>query len=157
MKPTPLPPNPKLIDRMFLLVLPLLCVSCATKSDPFQTFYTPTVYSNLATTGSKVTPTVYFYEPATAEEQRREDVAIIQQGYVPIGTSNFQSIWRNRQPHREAAAEMGRKVGADLVVYQMAYLGTRLMGVPHVSYEPGQSFTTTTSLYVGNTYGSFTS
>ena len=37
MKPTPLPPNPKQIDRMFLLVLPLLCVSCATKSDPFQT------------------------------------------------------------------------------------------------------------------------
>ena len=42
---------------------------------------------------------------------------LVQQGYVPIGTSNFQSPWG--EPHREAAAEMGRKVDASLVLYEM--------------------------------------
>jgi len=42
---------------------------------------------------------------------------LVQEGYVPIGTSNFQSPWG--EPHREAAAEMGPKVRDSLVLYEM--------------------------------------
>lgn len=131
----------------------LLCAGCAAESNPFQTFYTP-YYGGLATVGSKVTPPIYFYQPTGQEDVRRHDVTLVQQGYHPIGVSNFQSIWA--EPHREAAAQMGRKLGADLVVYQLFPLGTRLMTVPHITYEPGESFTATTSGYVGDTFGTLT-
>jgi hypothetical protein len=33
--------------------------------------------------------------------------------------------------------------------------GTRLESVPHLTYEPGQSYSGTTSGFFGGTYGSF--
>jgi hypothetical protein len=52
-------------------------------------------------------------------------------------------------------AEMGRKLGADLVLYAVVGVGTRLESVPHLTYEPGQSLSGTASRFVGGTYGSF--
>jgi len=46
---------------------------------------------------------------------------LIQQGYVPIGISEFRSNWA--KPDQEAAAEMGRKIGASLVIYVMQPVG----------------------------------
>jgi hypothetical protein len=51
---------------------------------------------------------------------------------------------------------MGRKLGADLVLYAVVGVGTRLQSVPHVTYEPGESFSSTSSGIVGGTYGSIT-
>jgi hypothetical protein len=50
---------------------------------------------------------------------------------------------------------MGRKRGADLVLYVVVPAGTRLQAVPHITYEPGQSYSGTTSGVIGGTYGSF--
>jgi len=44
---------------------------------------------------------------------------------------------------------MGRKLVADLVVYAVVGAGTRLQSVPHLPYEPGQSFSSTSSGFVG--------
>jgi hypothetical protein len=58
--------------------------------------------------------------------------------------STFGTNWP--APHSDDAAEMGRKLGADLVVYAVIPAGTRLQSVPHVTYQPGQC-------YRGATYG----
>jgi hypothetical protein len=58
-------------------------------------------------------------------------------------------------PHRDDAAEMGRKLGADLVLYPVIPVGTRLQSVPHITYEPGQSCSGTTSGVVGGVFGPF--
>jgi hypothetical protein len=50
---------------------------------------------------------------------------------------------------------MGRKLGGDLVIYITEPAGTRLQSVPHLTYEPGQSYSGTTSGVVGGTFGSF--
>lgn len=75
------------------------------------------------------------------------------QGYRRIGMSMFETNWP--APHRDDAAAMGRKLGADLVLYVVVPAGTRLQSVPHITYEPGQSYSGTTSGIVGDTYGSF--
>jgi hypothetical protein len=68
--------------------------------------------------------------------------------------SLFERNWP--EPHNEAAAQMGRKLGADLVLYAVVGVGTRLQGVPHLTYEPGQSFSSTTSGFLGGSLGSAT-
>jgi ABC-type Fe3+-hydroxamate transport system substrate-binding protein len=118
----------KRITRPLLAaVLTVLSASCATQrastvqSDPFQTFYSSTGYEKFTRlTDSTVTPPVN-YQEVTKENSNRILVMLVQQGYVPIGTSNFQSP--RGEPHRAAAAEMGRKVGASLVLYEMQPVG----------------------------------
>jgi hypothetical protein len=63
----------------------------------------------------------------------------------------FDTNWPS--PHSDEAAEMGRKLGADLVVYAVVPAGTRLQSVPHVTYEPGQSYGGTASGVVGGVFG----
>lgn len=63
----------------------------------------------------------------------------------------FESNWP--APNRDGAAEMGRKLGADLVLYAVIPVGTRLQSVPHIAYEPGQSYSGTTSGVVGGVLG----
>jgi hypothetical protein len=116
----------KRITRPLLATaLALLCVSCAVRtvqSDPFQRFYRPTPYAHLATiTYSKVVPPVWVRPITAREDAKRVAGMLIQQGYVPIGISEFRSHWA--KPHREAAAEMGRKIGASLVIYVMQPIG----------------------------------
>jgi hypothetical protein len=77
---------------------------------------------------------------------------IASQGYSRIGLSLFETNWP--APHRDEAAQMGRKLGADLVLYIVVPAGTRLQSVPHVTYEPGQTYTGTTTGVVGGTFGS---
>jgi hypothetical protein len=67
--------------------------------------------------------------------------------------SLFETNWPT--PHSDDAAEMGRKLGADLVLYAVIPAGTRLQSVPHITYEPGQSYQGTTSGVVGGVFGSF--
>lgn len=102
---------------------------------------------------ANVDPQVYFFQPVTIEQGKSVNAMLAQQGYHRIGVSMFTSNWPT--PHREGAARMGRKLGADLVIYAMAPAGTRLQSVPHITYEPGQSYSGTTSGVVGGVYGSF--
>jgi hypothetical protein len=117
----------KQITRSLLgTALALLCISCAdqkVQSDPFQAFYKPTPYASSARiTDSKVDPLVWVRPITAREDAKRVARMLIQQGYVPIGISEFRSDWAN--PYPEAAADMGRKIGASLVIYVMQPIGT---------------------------------
>lgn len=143
-------------------VVSLLCAGCADLNDPFETFYNPGYelartsripqYTGPPLNPANVDPQVYFFQPVTIEQAKSVNAMLAQQGYHRIGVSMFTSNWAT--PHREAAAQMGRKLGADLVIYIMEPAGTRLQSVPHLTYEPGQSYSGTTSGVVGGTFGS---
>jgi hypothetical protein len=86
------------------------------------------------------------------EQAKSINAMLAQQGYHRIGISMLTSNWAT--PHGEAAAQMGRKLGADLVIYIMEPAGTQVQTVPHINYEPGETYTGTTTGVVGSTFGS---
>ena len=144
------------------MALALLCASCAELSDPFETFYSPgwqnnvspmPIYSGPPLSPGTVDPPVQYVQIISLEQAKDVARHLAAQGYRRIGMSMFESNWP--QPHSQGAAEMGRKLGADLVLYAMIGAGTRLESVPHLTYEPGQSYSGTTSGFFGGTYGSF--
>ena len=144
-----------------LMVVSLLCAGCA-GSDPFQTFYVPgnqthvgpvPAYSGPPLPPAPADPPVEYVQIISAEQAKGFGAMIASQGYRRIGMSMFETNWP--APHRDAAAEMGRKLGADLVLYVVVPAGTRLQTVPHITYEPGQTYSETTSGLVGGNYGSF--
>jgi hypothetical protein len=149
------------ITRAFLTAS-LLCAACAA-DDPFQTFYSPgwqntispmPAYSGPALTPRATDPPVQYVQVINIDQAKSVARFLTAQGYRRIGMSLFESNWPT--PHIQEAARMGRKLGAGLVIYAMVGVGTRLQSVPHVSYEPGQSFSANTSGVFGGTYGSAT-
>jgi hypothetical protein len=144
-----------------VLLCAVLLTGCAGLEDPFQTFYSPgyqntispmPLYSGPALPPATVDPPVEYVQIVSLEQVKAVARSFAAQGYRRIGMSLFESNWPT--PHREAAARMGRKLGADLVGYAVIGVGTRLESVPHVQYEPGQSFTGRASGFVGGEYGS---
>jgi hypothetical protein len=139
----------------------LLLAGCA-DNDPFTTFYVPgymthvgpvPAYSGPALPPANADPPVQYVPFISGEESKRFGAMIANQGYSRIGLSVFDTNWSS--PHRDEAAKMGRKMGADLVLYIVVPAGTRLQSVPHITYEPGQTYTGTTTCVVGGTFGSF--
>jgi len=144
-----------------LFMLSLFCAGCA-DNDPFQTFFVPgyqthvgpvPAYSGPPLPPATADPPVEYVPVISIEESKRFASTVAAQGYSRIGMSLFETNWP--APHRDAAAEMGRKLGADLVLYVVVPVGTRLQSVPHITYEPGQTYSGTTSGVVGGVYGSF--
>jgi hypothetical protein len=129
------------------MALLLLCAACAgLESNPFQTFYSPgyqntigpPLYLGPPLPPAPVDPPVEYAQVISLEQVKALGRHFAALGYKRIGMSMFESNWPT--PHREAAAEMGRSLGADLVIYFMVGVGSRLGSVPHLTYEPGQSF-----------------
>jgi hypothetical protein len=148
-----------LLGTVFLSAL--LLMGCAGLEDPFQTFYSPGYQNTISTTPlylgaalppATVDPSVEYVQIVSLEQAKAVGRAFADRGYRRIGMSMFESNWPT--PHPEAAARMGRKLGADLVAYAVIGVGTRLESMPHVQYEPGQSFTGSASGFVGGKYGS---
>jgi len=144
-----------------LLLVSLLCAGCA--GDPFQTFYIQgyqmnsvtgrPAYSGPPLPPGKVDPPVEYLQIVSVEQSKSLGEHFAALGYQRIGMSIFETNWP--VPHSDDAAEMGRKLGADLVLYAVIPAGTRLQSVPHITYEPGQSYSGTTSGVVGGVFGSF--
>jgi hypothetical protein len=139
----------------------LLCAGCA-DTNPFTVFYVPgyqtdvgpvPAYSGPPLPPAAADPPVEYVPVISADESKRFAKTLAAQGYSRIGMSLFETNWP--APHRDDAAEMGRKLGANLVLYVVVPVGTRLQSVPHITYEPGQTYSGTTSGFVGGAYGSF--
>jgi hypothetical protein len=79
---------------------------------------------------------VQYVQVIDMEQAKSVARTLAAQGYRRIGMSLFESNWPT--PHNEEAARMGRKLGADLVLYAVVGVGTRLQSVPHTTYEPIQ-------------------
>jgi hypothetical protein len=121
-----------------VVVASLLCAGC-TADDPFQTFYSPgwhntispmPAYSGPPLAPATVDPPVQYVQFISLEQVKSVARLLAAQGYRRIGISVFESNWP--VPHNEGAAQMGRKLGADLVTYVVVGAGTRLQSVPHL-------------------------
>lgn len=148
-----------MILRHLTIVFALLCAACADLNNPFETFYSSgwqntvspmPVYTGPPLPPATVNPPVECVQIISLEQAKSVARYLAAQGYRRIGMSMFESNWPT--PHTDAAAEMGRKLGADLVGYAIIGVGTRLESVPHVVYEPGQSFSGRASGFVGGEY-----
>jgi hypothetical protein len=147
--------------RFSVIALALLLAGCAGAEDPFETFYSPGYQNTVSTiplyTGpplqpASVDPPVEYVQIISLDQAKAIGRILGEQGYRRIGMSMFETNWPT--PHKQEAAAMGRKLGADLVAYGIIGVGTRLQSVPHLTYQPGQSFSGTTSGIVGGEYTS---
>lgn len=66
---------------------------------------------------------------------------LYRKGCVLIGVSAFQGPAQSN----EALKSQAKKVGADVVLFSSAYLGSQQAVVPWTQYNPGQTYTTTSS------------
>jgi hypothetical protein len=116
-----------------IVVASLLFAGCAT-NDPFQTFYSPgwqntispmPVYSGPPLSPGVVDPPVQYVQVISLDQANNVARYLAAQGYRRIGMSLFESNWPT--PHTQEAARMGRKLGADLVVYAVVGTGTSAM------------------------------
>src|ERR1700692_4909138 len=110
-------------------------------------------YSGPALPPGRVDPPVEYIQIVSLEQAKSIGEHFAALGYHRIGVSMFETNWP--APHRDNAAKMGRKLGADLVLYAVIPVGTRLQSVPHITYEPGESYSGTTSGVIGGVFGSF--
>ena len=94
-----------------------------------------------------VDPPVEYIQIVSLEQAKSIGEHFAALGYHRIGVSMFETNWP--APHRDNAAKTGRKLGADLVLYAVIPVGTRLQSVPHITYEPGESYSGTTSGVIG--------
>lgn len=86
----------------------------------------------------------------TASNQTNDVKDLYRNGYGLIGVSAFRST-----PQSDSALKsQAKKVGADVVLFSSAYLGSDQSVVPWTQYNPGQTYTTTSSGMVNaNIYG----
>jgi len=77
---------------------------------------------------------------------------LLQQGYLPLGQASFQT---GRRTTLSQIQDQGKAVGADIVLWASADLGTEQAAVPLLQYHPGTtSMTNTYGTATANAYGS---
>ena len=127
----------------------LLCLAtgCASTHNGFSQFYQDKVGSGITNSlpYSGVTKVINSSDPKTDNQEAYRN------GYWMIGESAFTG-----PPQSESALMyQAKKVGADLVLNNCIYLGSQQVAVPVLHYNPGQTYTTTSSGTVNaNAYGS---
>jgi hypothetical protein len=132
------------------LLLAQLLVGCASPG-PFGKFYA----DNTPSFGTNTSRLMPYSGNSLILQMSKPDADIKrlhQQGYAIIGQSNFEISGGLDQSALQAQA---KKVGGDIVLYRTDYLGSHPGVKPVLQYEPGQTYTTTTSGTVNaNAYGS---
>jgi hypothetical protein len=139
----------------------LLFAGCA-DNDPFTTFLVPGYLTHVgpvpAYTGptlppANADPPVQYVPVISVEESKRFGTMIASQGYSRIGMSMFETNWSS--PHRDDAAQMGRKLGADLVLMLSSPLVHDCSLFRILPMSPVKTYTGTTTGVVGGALGSF--
>lgn len=70
---------------------------------------------------------------------RRDGGALRRRGYLPLGSSSFST---GQSVSEDQLQWAGSTYGADIVLYQSEYLGSRTDSVPMTAYQPGRTSTT---------------
>ena len=120
---------------------------CVTTPNGFSQFY-----QDMAGLGITNLPPYSGSTKIYAASNPTNDVRdLFRNGYFLIGASAFQG-----PPQSDGALmSQAKKVGADVVLLSSAYLGSQQTAVPWIQYQPGQTYTTTSSGTVNaNAWGS---
>jgi serine protease Do len=140
------------MKKLLLLTICLsaLCffTGCATSRNGFSQFYQDRAGAAVTNLPPYSGSTKLFTPSASPTNDLRE---LYRNGYFLLGVSAFQG-----PPQSEnALMSQAKKVGADVVLNSYVYLGSQQTTVPWIQYQPGQSYTTTSSGTVNaNAWGS---
>lgn len=145
------------LDKLPLLkkiswLLTVLCAlinltGCVTAPNGFRRFYRDLAGEGI-TNLAPYSGTTKIFMPSNPTNDFNN---LMRNGYVLIGESSFQGPPQSNG----ALMSQAKKVGADVVLVSSAYLGSQQTAVPWIQYNPGQTYTTTTSGTVNaNAWGS---
>ena len=130
-----------------VIALLFVITGCASSSNGFSQFYQDKAGPGItnAPPYSGITKIVYSSDPKNDSQEAYRN------GYWLIGESAFTG-----PPQSETALMyQAKKVGADLVLNNYNYLGSQQVATPVLHYNPGQTYTTTSSGTVNaNAWGS---
>ena len=143
--------NSKDVNPGFLIALVVAAIvplsGCVTAPNGFSQFYQDRIGANV----SQLPPYSGSTRIVTISDPQKDSLDICRNGYVLIGTSDFQGA---TQPESYIKSQ-ARKVGADLVAYTTGYLGSQQSTLALPQYNPGQTYNTYSSGTVNaNAYGS---
>lgn len=142
----------RLLMKACLLLVALGAITsltgCITARNGFSQFYQDRA-------GAAITNTLPYSGSTkiiTGSSDPKNDVKeLYRNGYLAIGESAFQGPPQGNN----ALMSQAKKVGADAVLISSVYLGSQQTAVPILNYNPGQTYTTTSSGTVNaNAYGS---
>jgi membrane-associated protease RseP (regulator of RpoE activity) len=121
---------------------------CVTGRNGFSQFYQDRAGAAI----TKLLPYSGTTKIITASPDLKNDVKELERnGYFLIGESAFHGPPQGKN----ALLFQAKKVGADVVLISSIYLGSQQTAVPFTQYNPGQTYTTTSSGTVNaNAYGS---
>jgi membrane-associated protease RseP (regulator of RpoE activity) len=132
----------------FVLASLIHLTGCATGRNGFSQFY----QDRAGTAITNMPPYSGTTRIIAASADPKNDVKdLYRNGFVMIGESAFQGPPQGNN----ALMSQAKKVGADVVLVSSVYLGSQQTAVPFMQYNPGQTYTTTSSGTVNaNAYGS---
>jgi hypothetical protein len=121
---------------------------CVTSRNGFSQFYQDRAGAGI----TNMPPYSGTTKIITGSSDPKNDVKdLYRNGYLMIGESAFQGPPQGNN----ALMSQAEKVGADVVLVTSVYLGSEQTAVPFMQYNPGQTYTTTSSGTVNaNAYGS---
>jgi predicted small secreted protein len=125
-----------------------LLTGCVTTPNGFSQFYQDRAGAAITNLPPYSGSTKIFTVALNATNDVKE---LYRNGFVLIGVSAFQGPPQSQ----DALMSQARKVGADVVLCSSVYLGSQQAAVPWIQYNPGQTYTTTSSGTVNaNAWGS---
>ncbi|MEK7707715.1 MAG: hypothetical protein AAB380_06940, partial [Verrucomicrobiota bacterium] len=129
------------------LGLSFLLTGCVTTRNGFSQFYRDTAGQGITNLPPYSGSTKIFASSNPKDDTRD----LFRKSYFLIGSAAFQG-----PPQSDGALmSQAKKVGADVVLISSAYLGSEQTAVPWIQYNPGQTYTTTSSGTVNaNAWGS---
>jgi hypothetical protein len=131
-----------------VLLLPLLTLTGCMTPNSFSQFYNDYTHGGTTNLPTWAGHTSVFSSANLVEDGKD----LIRKGYILIGESAFQSTAPTTE---QMILIQARKVGADVVLYKATYLGSQQTEMPMIHYNPGQTYTTSSSgVLNANAYGS---
>jgi hypothetical protein len=112
-----------------LLGLAVCCCGC---SNPFTQFYQDTLGGRLVTDIPDLIPYDSWPRVFTTNNEVRDEVSLLENGYTPIGYASFNAASVNASD----AARQGKLVGAAVVLLYSRYRNTETGALPYTTKEP---------------------
>lgn len=131
-----------------VLLIPLVALTGCMTQNGFSQFYRDYTHGG-ATNLPPWSGHTSVFRPTNPPEDVKD---LSRKGYIVLGESAFQGAAATTE---QMLLSQAKKVGADVILYIANYLGSQQTAMPWMQYNPGQTYTTTSSGVVSaNAYGS---
>lgn len=134
-----------------LLWLPVLALLAGCVTNPYKTRYSPEIHKKVPKGEALVfAPSSGRPELLSSTDIKADAIQLLEQGYYPIGRSEF----REQKIDGAAALRHARDIGADLVLVKQEHAGTGTYSVPVNDWQPDRRIITNETVASRNADGS---